>query len=84
MRCPRCGSENISSIIDTKTHTKGFDGGDACCGYLDGREYCVAYVILEIQQLLLKQQIYVMIVGIDFNEKEYSKKDMGMVYAFRK
>jgi uncharacterized CHY-type Zn-finger protein len=34
MRCPRCGSENISSIIDTKTHTKGFDGGDACCGYL--------------------------------------------------
>ena len=50
--------------------------------YLDGREYCVAYVILEIQQLLLKQQIYVMIVGIDFNEKEYSKKDMGMVYAF--
>lgn len=30
MRCPRCGSENISSIIDTKTHTKGFDGGDAC------------------------------------------------------
>ena len=34
MRCPRCGSESISSIIDTKTHTKGFDGGDACCGYL--------------------------------------------------
>lgn len=31
MKCPRCGSENISSIIDTKTHTKGFDGGDACC-----------------------------------------------------
>ena len=53
-------------------------------GYLDGREYCVAYVILEIQQLLLKQQIYVMIAGIDFNEKEYTKKNMGMVYASRK
>ena len=25
MRCPRCGSENISSIINTNTHTKGFD-----------------------------------------------------------
>ena len=23
MRCPRCGSENVSSIVDTKTHTKG-------------------------------------------------------------
>lgn len=34
MRCPKCGSENISSIIDTKTHTKGFDGGDACCRIL--------------------------------------------------
>lgn len=34
MRCPRCGSENISSIVNTNTHTKGFDGGDACCGYL--------------------------------------------------
>ena len=22
MRCPRCGSETISSIIDTKTHTR--------------------------------------------------------------
>ena len=51
---------------------------------LDGQEYCVAYVILEIQQQLLKQQIYVMIAGIDFNEKEYTKKNMGMVYASRK
>ena len=34
MRCPRCGSENISSIVNTDTHTKGFDGGSACCGYL--------------------------------------------------
>ena len=34
MRCPNCGSTNISSIVDTKTRTKGFDGGDACCGYL--------------------------------------------------
>ena len=38
--------------------------------FLDGQEYCVACVILEIQQLLLKLQIYVMIAGIDFNEKE--------------
>ena len=34
MRCPNCGSTNISSIVDTKTKIKGFDGGDACCGYL--------------------------------------------------
>ena len=34
MRCPNCGSTNISSIINTNTHTKGFDGSDACCGYL--------------------------------------------------
>ncbi len=34
MRCPKCGSENISSIVNTNTHTKGFDGGNACCGYL--------------------------------------------------
>ena len=34
MRCPNCGSTNISSITDTHTHTKGFDGCDACCGYL--------------------------------------------------
>ena len=34
MKCPNCGSTNISSITDTHTHTKGFDGGDACCGYL--------------------------------------------------
>lgn len=34
MRCPKCGSENISSIVNTHTHTKGFDGSDACCGYL--------------------------------------------------
>ena len=34
MKCPKCGSESISSIVDTKTYTKGFDGGCACCGYL--------------------------------------------------
>ena len=34
MKCPNCGSTNISSITDTHTHTKGFDSGDACCGYL--------------------------------------------------
>ena len=34
MRCPNCGSESISSIVDTKTNTKGFDGSNACCGYL--------------------------------------------------
>lgn len=34
MRCPKCKSENISSIVNTHTHTKGFDGSDACCGYL--------------------------------------------------
>lgn len=34
MRCPKCGSENISSIVNTHSHTKGFDGSDACCGYL--------------------------------------------------
>lgn len=34
MRCPNCGSENISSIVNTNTHTKGFDGSNACCGYL--------------------------------------------------
>ena len=33
-QCPKCGSESISSIVDTKTYTKGFDGGCACCGYL--------------------------------------------------
>lgn len=31
MQCPRCKSTNISSIVNTNTHTKGFDGGDACC-----------------------------------------------------
>ena len=34
MRCPKCGSENISSIMNSHTHSKGFDGGGACCGYL--------------------------------------------------
>lgn len=34
MRCPRCGSNNISSIINTNRYSKGFSGGNACCGYL--------------------------------------------------
>lgn len=34
MKCPNCRSSSISSIIDTHTNTKGFRGGDACCGYL--------------------------------------------------
>lgn len=84
MRCPRCGSENISSIIDTKTHTKGFDGGDACCGYLLFGWPGVLCGLCNTGDTTLKQQIYVMIAGIDFNEKEYTKKNMGMVYASRK
>jgi len=34
MKCPNCGSEDISNIVDTKTETKGFGGGRACCGYV--------------------------------------------------
>lgn len=36
MKCPNCSSENISSVIDTHTHTKekDFSGGNACCGYV--------------------------------------------------
>ena len=34
MRCPRCRSESISSIIDTRTHTNRFVRGGACCGYV--------------------------------------------------
>ncbi|MDO4283181.1 MAG: hypothetical protein Q4D02_06040 [Clostridia bacterium] len=34
MICPYCKSNNISSIVDTETKTKGFGGGKACCGYL--------------------------------------------------
>ena len=52
--------------------------------YLDGQEYYVDYVIQETQQLLQKQQIYVMIVGIDFNEKEYKNKNMGIFNEIRK
>ena len=86
MRCPRCGSENISSIINTNTHTKGFDGSDACCGYLlfGWPGFYVDYVTPEIRKQQQEQQIYVMIVGIDFNEEKYTKKNMGMVYAFGK
>ena len=34
MKCPKCGSESISSVVDTTTKTKGFDSANACCGYL--------------------------------------------------
>ena len=52
--------------------------------YSDGQEFYVGYVIQEIRKQQQEQQIYVMIVGIDFNEEKYTKKNMGMVYAFRK
>jgi hypothetical protein len=50
--------------------------------YLDGQEFYVGYVTQEIRKQQQEQQIYVMIVGIDFNEEKYTKKNMGMVYAF--
>lgn len=31
MKCPNCGSDNCFPI--TETNTKGFDAGNACCGY---------------------------------------------------
>ena len=34
--------------------------------YLDGQGYYVDYVIQETQQQRLEQQIFVMIVGLDF------------------
>ena len=69
MRCPNCGSTNISSIVDTKTRTKGFDGGDACCGYL----------LFGWPGILC-----VMIVEEDFNEKKYKNKNVGIFHEIRK
>lgn len=34
MRCPNCGSDSITSIIDKNTTNKNFDGTGACCGIL--------------------------------------------------
>lgn len=34
MHCPRCGSQNIETLVTSKTKTKGFSGSSACCGYI--------------------------------------------------
>lgn len=38
MYCPNCGSDDVRAIpvtsTTTRTDTKGFDGCNACCGYL--------------------------------------------------
>ena len=52
--------------------------------YLDGQEFCVDYVIQEIQQQKPEQPIFVMIVEEDFNEKEYKNKNVGIFHEIRK
>ena len=53
-----------------------------CC--LGGQEFCVDYVIQEIQQQKPEQPIFVMIVEEDFNEKEYKDKNLGIFHEIRK
>ena len=48
--------------------------------YLDGQEFYVGYVTQEIRKQQQEQQIYVMIVGIDFNEEKYTKKNIKSKY----
>ena len=36
MKCPNCGSENCHFVSNTETHEKGFNAGNACCGYILG------------------------------------------------
>lgn len=33
-KCPRCGSENITLLTETHSHTKGYGLGKGCLGYL--------------------------------------------------
>lgn len=34
MRCPNCGSNSITCIVDKNTTSKNFNGFDACCGVI--------------------------------------------------
>ena len=34
MKCPNCGEDNCHFMTSSKTSTKGFSMGDACCGML--------------------------------------------------
>lgn len=34
MKCPYCGSEHTTTIVDRRTNQKDYSLGSGCCGYL--------------------------------------------------